>query len=106
MIETAADGAVAIIFNDGTAFNLASDARMVLDEFVCDPDGASNSARLSLTRGMFNFIAGKVAKTGGLSIDTPFARIQQCRARRRDRVRDARRADLLGHPGYPGRDPG
>ena len=39
VIETAADGAVVIIFNDGTAFNLASDARMVLDEFVCDPEG-------------------------------------------------------------------
>ncbi len=76
VIETAADGAVVIIFNDGTAFNLASDARMVLDEFVCGPDGASNSARLSITRGMFNFIAGKVAKTGGLSIDTPCARIR------------------------------
>ena len=75
VIETATDGAVAIIFNDGTAFNLASDARMVLDEFVCGPDGASNSARLSVARGMFNFIAGKVAKTGGLSIDTPCARI-------------------------------
>ena len=76
VIETAADGAVVIIFNDGTAFNLASDARMVLDEFVCDSEEASNSARLSITRGMFNFIAGKVAKTGGLSIDTPCARIR------------------------------
>ena len=39
VIETAADGAVAIIFNDGTAFNLSASSRMALDEFVCDPDG-------------------------------------------------------------------
>ena len=76
VIETAAEGAVAIIFKDGTAFNLSTGARMVLDEFVCDPDGTPNAARLSLARGMFNFIAGKVAKTGSLNIDTPFARIR------------------------------
>src|SRR5262249_5161536 len=73
-IETGADGAVGITFTDGTAFNLSNDARMVLNQFVCD--GTSNSALFSLSKGAFSFIAGKVAKTGGLRIDTPFARIR------------------------------
>jgi VCBS repeat-containing protein len=73
-IETGLDGAVAITFTDGTAFNLSNNARMVLNEFVCD--GTSNSALFSLSKGVFAFIAGKVAKTGGLKIDTPFARIR------------------------------
>src|SRR5215510_14821172 len=73
-IETGADGVVGITFTDGTAFNLSNNARMVLNQFVCD--GSSNSALFSLSKGAFAFIAGKVAKTGGLRIDTPFARIR------------------------------
>src|SRR5713101_3564262 len=76
VIETAADGAVGVTFNDGTAFNLSTGARMVLSEFVCIPNGTSNSALFSLARGAFAFIAGKVAKTGHLTIDTPVASIR------------------------------
>ncbi len=76
VIETAPDGAVGITFNDGTAFNLSAGARMELGEFACDPDGLANSARLIVTQGSFAFIAGKVAKAGGLRIDTPFASIR------------------------------
>src|SRR5262249_26353503 len=75
-IETGADGAVGITFTDGTAFSLSHTARMELNEFVCDQNGTSNSALFSLTQGAFSFTAGKVAKSGGLRIDTPFARIR------------------------------
>ena len=44
VIETASDGAVGIVFSDGTAFNLSDNARMVLDEFDCDAQGRLNSA--------------------------------------------------------------
>src|SRR5262245_66188322 len=73
-IETGADGSVGITFIDGTAFTLSNNARMALNEFVCD--GTSNLALFSLSKGVFAFIAGKIAKTGGLRIDTPFARIR------------------------------
>jgi hypothetical protein len=73
VVQTGADGKVGITFTDGTAFNLSSNARMVLDEFVYDPNGKSNSTLFSLTKGTFTFIAGKVAKTGDMKIDTPVA---------------------------------
>src|SRR5262245_7758588 len=73
-LETGADGAVGITFIDGTAFNLSNNARMALNEFVCD--GTSNSALFSLSKGIFAFIAGKIAKAGGLRIGTPFAGIR------------------------------
>jgi FecR protein len=76
VIETGADGAVGLTFTDGTAFNLSNNAGMMLNEFVYDPNGTSNSALFSLVQGAFTFIAGKVAKTGGLRIDTPVARIR------------------------------
>src|SRR5262249_17662042 len=73
VVQTGADGKVGISFSDGTAFNLSSNARMVLNEFVYDPNGKSNSTLFSLSKGTFTFIAGKVAKTGDMKIDTPVA---------------------------------
>ena len=73
VVQTGADGKVGITFTDGTAFNLSSNARMILNEFVYDPNGNSNSTLFSLTKGTFTFIAGKVAKTGDMKIDTPVA---------------------------------
>jgi hypothetical protein len=73
VVQTGADGAVGVTFTDGTAFNLRSNARMVLNEFVYDPNGKSNSTLFSLSKGTFTFVAGKVAKTGNMKIDTPVA---------------------------------
>jgi len=73
VVSTGVDGSLGIIFTDGTAFNLSSNARMVLNEFVYDPKGTSNSTLFSLSKGTFTFIAGKVAKTGDMKIDTPVA---------------------------------
>jgi hypothetical protein len=73
VVQTGANGKVGITFTDGTAFNLSSNARMVLNEFVYDPNGTSNSTLFSLSKGTFTFIAGQVAKTGDMKIDTPVA---------------------------------
>jgi len=73
VVQTGADGRLGVAFTDGTAFTLSSSARMVLNEFVYDPNGKSNSTLFSLTKGTFTFVAGKVAKTGDMKIDTPVA---------------------------------
>jgi hypothetical protein len=73
VVQTGANGRVGITFTDGTAFNLSSNARRVLNESVYDPNGTSNSTLFSLTKGTFTFIAGKGAKTGDMKIDTPVA---------------------------------
>ena len=75
IIETAADGRIGIRFVDGTVFNLSDGACVELSEFVCS-DGTLHSARLALTKGTFAFIAGSLAKTDSLKIDTPFGSIR------------------------------
>ena len=72
-VATGADGKVGINFTDGTSFNLSSNARMVLDEFVYDPNSTSNASLFNLTKGTFTFVAGKVAKSGDMKVDTPVA---------------------------------
>jgi len=74
VIETASGGKVGIRFIDGSVFNLSDSARMVLEEFVAD--AVSPSALFDISNGTFAFIAGEMAKTGRLSIDTPFARVR------------------------------
>jgi hypothetical protein len=73
VVRTGADGRLGINFADGTSFNLSSNARMALTEFVYDPNGKSNSTLFSVTSGTFTFMAGKIAKTGDMKIDTPVA---------------------------------
>ena len=73
VVRTGADGRVSISFADGTSFNLSNNANMALDEFVYDPNGKSNSTLFNLTKGTFTFVAGKIAKTGNMKIDTPVA---------------------------------
>lgn len=73
VVQTGADGRIGINFADGTSFNLSSNARMALTEYVYDPKGKSNSTLFNLTNGTFTFIAGKIAKTGDMKIDTPVA---------------------------------
>ena len=62
VLQTGRDGKVDLTFADGTTFNVSSNARMVLDEFVYNPNSTSNSTLFSLTKGTFNFVAGKVAQ--------------------------------------------
>jgi hypothetical protein len=73
IVTTGADGKVAITFADDTAFDLSNNARMVMTEFVFDPNSKANSTLLSLTKGTFTFVAGKIAKSGDMKVDTPVA---------------------------------
>jgi len=73
VVQTGADGRLGINFTDGSSFNLSSNARMALNEFVYDPNGKSNSTLFDLTKGTFTFVAGNIAKTGDMKVDTPVA---------------------------------
>ena len=72
-VRTGADGKVTINFADDTSFNLSNNADMVLNEFVYDPNGKSNSTLFNLSKGAFTFVAGKIAKTGDMKVETPVA---------------------------------
>lgn len=73
IVSTGSDGRVGITFTDGTAFDLSPNARMVMNEFIYDPNSKSNSTLLSLTKGTFTFVAGKVATSGDMKVSTPVA---------------------------------
>ena len=73
VIQSGQGSSLGISFIDGTAFSLSSNARMVLNEMVYDPNGTSNSSLLSLVQGTITFVAGQTAKNGNMRVDTPVA---------------------------------
>ncbi|MGV3633563.1 MAG: nidogen-like domain-containing protein [Pseudorhodoplanes sp.] len=73
VVQTSGSSSVAIVFTDGTTFSLNANARMVLNDFVFNAGGTGNSASISLVQGAFSFVAGQVAKTGDMRVETPVA---------------------------------
>jgi hypothetical protein len=71
IIQTGPDGKLGVAFADGSSFSVSPNARMEVNEFVYDPHGHSNSSLMRLTKGTFSFIAGEVAHTGSMKVDTP-----------------------------------
>jgi fibronectin-binding autotransporter adhesin len=73
VVQSGSDSTIGITFIDGTVFGLSSNARMVLNEMVYDPNGSNNSSLMSLVAGTISFVAGQTAKHGDMKIDTPVA---------------------------------
>jgi fibronectin-binding autotransporter adhesin len=73
VLQSGADSTLGVTFIDGTVFGLSSNARMVVNEMVYDPNGSSNSSLLSLVAGTISFVAGETAKHGDMKVDTPVA---------------------------------
>ncbi|HUN97921.1 MAG TPA: FecR domain-containing protein [Bradyrhizobium sp.] len=73
VLQSGSDSTLGVTFIDGTVFGLSSNARMVVNELVYDPNGSNNSSLLSLVQGTISFVAGETAKHGDMKVDTPVA---------------------------------
>lgn len=71
IVQTGANGKLALIFKDGSAFNLSNNGRMVLDQFVYDPKSSSNSMLFNLGKGTLTLVSGDMAKHGDMKVGTP-----------------------------------
>ncbi|MDA0663389.1 MAG: FecR domain-containing protein [Proteobacteria bacterium] len=77
VVETAAGGAINMIFVDNTTFALGADARLALDEMVYNPATQSGSSSFSVLKGVFVFVSGQIAQTDNtqMTVTTPVATI-------------------------------
>jgi VCBS repeat-containing protein len=73
VVQTGSDSSIGMTFVDGSAFGMTSNARMVLNEMIYDPNGSSNSSLISLVQGTITFVAGQTAKNGNMRVETPVA---------------------------------
>jgi FecR-like protein len=74
LIEVDADGRSELILRDDTKLALGPGSRLLLDQFVYDPDVSGGAIVLDLVRGTFRFITGVAAKPAYV-IRTPTASI-------------------------------
>ena len=74
VVETGASTKFGLSLADGSLFSMTSDARMVLNEFVFNADQVQDSSMLvNIVQGAFVFVAGSIAPTGNMKVETPVA---------------------------------
>jgi FecR protein len=73
VLQTAANSALGITFNDETTFHLTANARIAVDNYVYEDGGSKNAALFNIARGTVAFVASAVARTGDMKIETPTA---------------------------------
>lgn len=72
-IVTAGAGQTQILFLDQSALTVGPNAEVVIDRFVYDPDRSTGELVVSVTKGVFRFVGGKISSTSGSTIRTPTA---------------------------------
>jgi hypothetical protein len=70
-VQSAADSALGITFNDGTTFHLSANAKITIDNYVYEDGGKDNAGVFDIAKGTVAFVAAAVAKTGDMRITTP-----------------------------------
>ncbi|CAN5277520.1 hypothetical protein BH10PSE11_BH10PSE11_04100 [soil metagenome] len=73
VVQTGSGGTLGIVFNDGSAFQIASDSRLVLSDFAYKELGSADIEEFHLVQGSFSFASGAIAKHGNMRIGTPVA---------------------------------
>lgn len=73
-LETVEKGAMIVRFRDDTELTLGENARVLVDRFVFDPRTSDGEQLVSITRGAFRFVSGRMRKEG-ITIETPVSTI-------------------------------
>jgi hypothetical protein len=68
-----ADGQAQLLFRDGSSFTVGPNSDMVIDDFVFDPAAGTGRIAMSLGKGVFRFVGGKLSKDGSVALTTPSA---------------------------------
>jgi len=77
IVETAADGAINIVFMDETSMAVSQNARLAVDQYSFDPQTESGTTNFSVLRGLFVFTSGLIGRDDpdDVSIETPVGSI-------------------------------
>ncbi|MEZ5877819.1 MAG: LamG-like jellyroll fold domain-containing protein, partial [Tepidamorphaceae bacterium] len=73
VVVTGADSDLAIAFTDESVLSLSEDARMTLDRYIYNPDGAESNMLVGLLQGTLAVVSGQIAPNGDMEVSTPVA---------------------------------
>jgi hypothetical protein len=72
MLETLQKSGMLVKFTDGSKLTLGANSKVLVDEFVYEPDNAQSKALISIPTGALRYVTGAMPK-GQTTIDTPTA---------------------------------
>ena len=77
VLQTAAEASLGVVFSDKTTLSLGAEGRLVIDEFVYDPQANVGGMNLNIVQGVFTFVSGEIAKVGPdtMMVTTPVATV-------------------------------
>lgn len=75
VISTKADDRAHILFLDGTSLTVASNAELVIDKYVYDPNAKTGEIAVSVSKGVLRLVGGRISKTVPMVVKTPSATI-------------------------------
>ena len=73
VVITGAGSELGIAFTDESVLSLSEDARMTLDRYIYNPDGAESNMLVGLLQGTLAVVSGKIAPNGDMEVSTPVA---------------------------------
>jgi hypothetical protein len=75
VITTGAIDRAHLLFLDGTALTISSEAQVTLDRFVYDSDRKLGELAVTATKGVFRLVGGKISKKVPIVVTTPSSTI-------------------------------
>ncbi|MBT6307919.1 MAG: hypothetical protein HOJ18_17045, partial [Rhodospirillaceae bacterium] len=72
-VETGPVGRTQLLFKDGTAITIGPNANMTIDKYVFDPNTGTGDMALSVTKGVFRIVGGRISKRKPIKLKTPVA---------------------------------
>ena len=94
-------GQVAIEFLDETRVDITQHSKLIIDDFVYDPNAKTGKLSLKATLGTVRYASGQIAKNSAqnISIKTPTATVSvSCPLNTSDAADDSSRGDMRGRP--------
>lgn len=74
-IITASNDRAHLIFLDGTTLTVGSNAQLLIDKFVYDPNTQKGELAINATKGVMRVIGGRISKTTPITVNTPSSTI-------------------------------
>lgn len=77
VLQTAAEASLGVVFADKTTMSLGEEGRLVVDDFVYDPQANAGGMSINIVQGVFTFVSGEIAKIGPdtMTVYTPVATV-------------------------------
>jgi len=75
VVSTDTNGRAQLLFQDGTALTVGPNSDLVIDEYVYDSATGIGEMTVSISKGVFRVVGGKISKNNPIVFNTPTATV-------------------------------